>query len=139
MHYSETALSGRIPGLKLLHYADLVRDGRGAVEAVAKAAGIDADPDLIERVARASSFDSMRAKAADYVPVGGTGFWKSDAGFFDSASSGKWQGVLSDADLDAYRARLEALVPDASARAWVGTRQHGGVSPCLHSGRRSFR
>ncbi len=126
MHYNETVLSGRLPDLRLLHYADLVRDGRLAVEKIARAAGIDADPDLVERVAEGSSFDSMKAKAVDYVPVGGTGFWKSDANFFDSATSGKWKGVLSEADLKAYRARLEELVPDVRARAWLENGDTGG-------------
>ena len=119
MHYSKTVLSGRIPDLKTLHYADLVRDSRRAVETVAEAIGIDADPSLVERVTKASSFSSMKAKAADYVPVGGTGFWKSDSNFFDSATSGKWIGKLSDEDLHFYNARLEELVPDAKARAWL--------------------
>ena len=112
-------LSDRIPDLKVFHYSDLLRDGRYTVERLAKAVEIEADPNLIARIAEASSFRSMKAKAADFVPVGGTGFWKSDANFFDSATSGKWQGVLSKDELHAYNERLEELVPDAEARAWL--------------------
>ncbi len=61
----------------------------------------------------------MKAKAADYAPVGGTGFWKSDANFFDSASSNKWDGKLSEKELARYRERLEELIPDARARDWL--------------------
>lgn len=127
-HYTETVLSGSVPDLKVFHYADLVLDGHKAVERFVECAGIDADDHLIDRVAHASSFSSMKAKAADYAPVGGTGFWKSDANFFDSATSGKWNGVLSDEDLQAYNERLEELIPDAAARTWL---EYGDASNAM--------
>ena len=119
MHYRETALSGRLPDLKLFHYADMIRDGRRAVQALAIAAGIEADDSLIDRVTAATAFGAMKANAADYAPVAGTGFWKSDSNFFDSASSGKWEGQLSADEIGTYRERLGALIPDPSARAWL--------------------
>ncbi len=122
LHYTETALSGRLPGLKLFHYADMVRDGRRAVQALAEAAEIDADDRLIDQVAEATAFGAMKARAADFAPVAGTGFWKSDHNFFDSASSRKWEGQLSDEELGLYRNRLATLVPDAAARDWL---EHG--------------
>ncbi len=118
-HYLETALSGRLPDLKLFHYSDMRRDSRRAVQALAVAVGLDADASLIDKVTEATDFRSMKAMAADYAPVGGTGFWKSDADFFDSASSRKWEGRLSDEELALYRRRLEELVPDARARHWL--------------------
>ncbi len=118
-HYTQTVLSNRIPNLKALHYADMRKDGRQTVELVAEAAKITVNASVIEDVAVATSFASMKAKAADFAPVGGTGYWKSDAKFFDSASSGKWRGVLSNDQLNAYHARLEELVPDPDARAWL--------------------
>ena len=119
MHYSETALTGRLPDLKLFHYADMIRDGRRTVQALAEAAGIDADGGLIDKVAAATAFGAMKANAVDYAPVGGTGFWKSDSNFFDSASSGKWEGQLSANEIGLYRERLAALIPDPAARAWL--------------------
>ena len=86
LHYRETVCSDRVPDLNLLHYADMLRDGRGAVERLAQAIGID-DTSLVDRVAEATAFGRMKANAANFAPVAGTGFWKSDAGFFDSASS----------------------------------------------------
>jgi len=119
LHYTQTVLSDRLPDLKVFHYSDLLLDGRAAVERLAAAVGIEADTNLIARIAEASSFRSMKAKAADFAPVGGTGFWKSDANFFDSATSGKWQSVLSTEDLHEYNVRLQELVPDVEARAWL--------------------
>lgn len=118
-HYTNTVLSGRLADLKVFHYSDMVRDGRRTVQALAAAAGIDASAGLIDTVTRATAFGAMKAKAADYAPVGGTGFWKSDESFFDSASSSKWSGKLSEEELALYRGRLEELIPDIRARNWL--------------------
>lgn len=118
LHYVQTACSDRLPDLKLFHYADMRADGRDAVARLARAIGID-DPALVDRVAEATGFERMKAKAAEFAPVGGTGFWKSDRGFFDSASSGKWEGVLSETEMTRFGARLAELVPDAEARRWL--------------------
>lgn len=119
IHYTNTVLSGRLPDLKLFHYTNMVRDGRRTVEALAAAAKIDATSSVIDTVTEATAFGAMKAKAADYAPVGGTGFWKSDANFFDSASSNKWAGKLSEEELALYRGRLKELIPDARARNWL--------------------
>ncbi len=118
-HYRETVCADRVPDLKLFHYADMIRDGRRTVEDLAEAGGIDADAALIDRVAEATSFGEMKANAASYAPVGGTGFWKSDANFFDSASSRKWEGELSDEEFELYRTRVDEQLPDKPARAWL--------------------
>lgn len=119
MHYANTALSGRLPDLKQFHYSDMVRDGRRTVEALAAAAGIDASATVIDTVTKVTAFGAMKAKAADYAPVGGTGFWKSDGNFFDSASSNKWDGKLSEEELTIYEGRLKELIPDVQARDWL--------------------
>lgn len=122
MHYTETVLSERVPGLKAFHYSDMSRNGRRAVEALAKAAGIDADDALIDAVTEATSFATMKANAQDYAPVAGTGYWKSDAGFFDSGSSQKWVDQCTDEDLALFESRLAELIPDEEARHWL---KHG--------------
>jgi aryl sulfotransferase len=128
-HYTRTALSGRLPDLKLFHYSDMVRDGRRTVEALALAAEINATAGLIDTVTAATAFGAMKAKAADYVPVAGTGFWKSDENFFDSGSSRKWEGQLSEAELAFYRGRLQELIPDSRDRQWL--EGSGGQTPSV--------
>ncbi len=119
VHYTRTVLSGRLPDLAVFHYADMIRDGRRAVQALARAARIDADAALIDIVTAATAFGAMKAKAADFAPVSGTGFWKSEANFFESASSRKWEGQLSGDDLERYHNRISELVPDPGARTWL--------------------
>ena len=60
----------------------------------------------------------MKANADRFTPSAGQGFWNSDAGFFDSASSNKWEGRLTEADLAAYGAVMDgALSPED--RRWL--------------------
>jgi hypothetical protein len=119
LHYRETVLSGRVPHLAVLHYSDMLRDGRGTVQHLAAAAGIEASAELIDQVTAATAFGAMKARAVEYAPVGGTGYWRSDAGFFDSGGSGKWEGQLSQTEIDLFNARLAELVPDDKARNWL--------------------
>ena len=108
-----------------LHYADMLRDLPGTVEAIAAHVGISHPPELIAQIVDAATFDSMKRNAHLYTPSAGKGFWQNDAGFFDSASSNKWVGKLSDAHLEAYDARMsELLTPEE--RAWL---EWGSVPP----------
>ncbi|MGI3168225.1 sulfotransferase domain-containing protein [Pseudooceanicola sp. C21-150M6] len=118
-HYLQTARSGRVPGLVLMHYADMIRDAEGTLRQLAGAAGIAVSDAAIAAIAEASGIDAMRGKAELYAPVGGTGFWKEDAAFFATGGAGNWQGQLTEADLAAYEARITALIPDPEARGWL--------------------
>ena len=117
LQYTQTACLKRQPDLKVFHYTDFVKDGHAAVAQLARAIGID-DPDLIDRVAEATSFSSMKSNAGNFAPAAGTGYWRADGGFFDSATSGKWDGQLSEQELQQFDARLAELVPDKAAREW---------------------
>jgi aryl sulfotransferase len=53
-----------------------------------------------------------------YAPSGGKGFFKSDTEFFQSGTSGKWEGNLTDKELAGYDAMMDAhLSPED--RAWL--------------------
>ncbi|MEM6888202.1 MAG: sulfotransferase domain-containing protein [Pseudomonadota bacterium] len=118
-HYSETVRSGRWSALTLLHYNDMLRAPRKCVSKLAKALAVDADEETIDEITKATSFGAMKARAADFAPVAGTGFWKSDKSFFDAGSTGKWADKLSTADVARFRARWAALLPDSEARRWI--------------------
>jgi aryl sulfotransferase len=69
-------------------------------------------------ITEAATFDNMKANAGRFTPSAGQGFWKADAGFFDSATSNKWEGQLTADDLAAYDAKVDAeLSPEE--RAWL--------------------
>lgn len=124
-HYVETLQTDRRPRPAMLHYADMMADRRRAVGLLAEIADIEIDETLTDVVVEASSFGAMKAKAADFAPAGGTGLFRTDDGFFDSAQSQKWLGQITQDELDLYEKRLAELIPDASARAWL---QYGNRS-----------
>ncbi|MDF2231400.1 sulfotransferase domain-containing protein [Albimonas sp. CAU 1670] len=124
-HYRETALSGRLPDLRVMHYADMVADHRGAVQALAGAIGVEASPALIDAIVQATAFDTMRAEAHRYVPEPGTGFWHDDAGFFAKGGAGRWREVVPETALPRYAERLAELIPDPQARRWL---EEGGAA-----------
>lgn len=117
-HYkAASALAGR-PNVTLFHYADMTRDLRGTFANVAKLLGITHSAEVMVQLVNAAGFDNMKANAARFAPSGGKGFMKSDAEFFHSGTSGKWEGALSDTELAAYDALMDAhLTPQD--RAWL--------------------
>jgi hypothetical protein len=125
-HFRATVLERRVPGLVLLHYTEMIADRRDAVRRLAEGAGIDADESLLDEVVNATSFEMMREGAERYVPEAGKGFWENDAAFFDSGTSEKWRGQLSERELELYAARIGELVPEQRARRWL---ERGGTSP----------
>lgn len=126
-HYLETLRADRGNGLVTLHYADMTRDLPGTLRHLVKALEIDADDALIEDVVEATRIDTMRADAAKYAPVGGTGFWNSDAAFFATGGIGNWRGQLNEAQVARYDALIAELIPDRKARLWLED-GNGGAS-----------
>lgn len=129
LHFLRTAGAERPRNVKAFHYADMLRDPHRAVGAMAEAVGIAPEPALIDAVTKATAFNAMRTRAATYAPVAGTGFWKSDAGFFDAARSGSWRAQLSPEQITQYETRLASLLPDAGARQWLEMGEGGSPSP----------
>ncbi len=112
-----TALADK-PNVTLFHYADMSRDLQATFKHVAKLLDIECPPHVLDQLVRAAGFDNMRANAERFAPSGGKGFMKSDTDFFHSGTSGKWVGKLTDAELDAYDAMMNAhLTP--KERAWL--------------------
>ncbi|MEO0939005.1 MAG: sulfotransferase domain-containing protein [Pseudomonadota bacterium] len=117
-HYAAARAAGARSNVSLFHYADMSRDLPGTFARVAALMGVSYPADVVKALIAAAGFDHMRANAARYAPGGGTGFMKDDAAFFDSGSSGKWEGKLSTAELAAYDAAMDAAL-DPEARAWL--------------------
>jgi aryl sulfotransferase len=117
-HY--TCTRAREPRENLIrpHYADMLRDLPGAVAALAAHLGIAHPAGVMAAIAEAATFARMKANAARFTPSAGQGFWKADTGFFDSATSRTWEGVLTDDDLAACDARMNAHLT-AEERAWL--------------------
>ena len=117
-HYKAALACASRPNVSLFHYADMTRDLPGTFARLAELLDIAHPPHVMDTLIAAATFDNMKAHAARFAPAGGTGFMKSDSEFFHSGSSGKWEGVLSDRELAAYDAILDAHLTEAE-RAWL--------------------
>ncbi|MEM7724313.1 MAG: sulfotransferase domain-containing protein [Pseudomonadota bacterium] len=125
-HYRRTVDTLRGRDLTVLHYADMMADRAGAVARLAQAAGITPDAEVMAAVTEATGFEAMKARATEYAPGGGTGLWQSDTDFFAKGGTGNWAGVLSDAQVARYQARMAELVPEPALRLWL---EQGGPHP----------
>lgn len=117
-HYKAAKALAARPNVTMLHYADMTRDLPATFAHLAKLLDAPHSDAVMERLIQTASFDNMRAKAERYAPAGGKGFMESDAAFFHSGSSGKWEGALSEAELSAYDAIMDAQLSPAE-RAWL--------------------
>ena len=117
-HFRATCAREPRANLLRLHYADMQRDLPGAVAKIAAHVGISHPPELMARLVAAAEFSNMKANAARFAPLAGQDFWRNDAAFFDSATSNKWEGVLTAEDLAAYETTIAAMLKPA-ARRWL--------------------
>ena len=81
----------------------------------------------LEAIARSAQFENMQANARAKVKQSAqsSATFNDPAAFFDSASSRKWEGKLTDEDLAAFHKRLAQLLPKDDAD-WL---QSGGELP----------
>ncbi|SHI06361.1 sulfotransferase domain-containing protein [Marivita hallyeonensis] len=117
-HYKAAKALADRPNVTLFHYADMTRDLAGTMETVAALLDISHPRALVDKLIQAATFDNMKTNATRFAPSGGKGFFKSDAEFFHSGTSGKWHGVLTPDELAAYNAMMDAHLPPEE-RAWL--------------------
>ena len=130
-HYRTVLDAARERGnIHVFHYSDLIRDLGGGMAAVARALGVSHTPELMAELVQTATFKNMKADPARFAPSGGQGVWKDEAAFFDSASSGKWQGRLSEAALARYEAVMDRALSEAERR-WL---ENGRVSAAPDGG-----
>ncbi len=118
VHYKSFNDWRALPNLHFFHYEDMKRDLSGSVERLAEIFGYDVDAAFIEAVAEAATFSNMKKNAEKFAPSADRKIWKDNAQFFESGTSNKWEGVLSDDLLDQYSDRMNGLL-DRSDRTWL--------------------
>ncbi|MEM8653441.1 MAG: sulfotransferase domain-containing protein [Pseudomonadota bacterium] len=123
-HYEAAAALAGWPNVSLFHYADMTRDLPGTFARVADLLDVTHTPERMERLVDVARFDHMRTYAERYAPAGGKGFMRSDAAFFDSGTSGKWEGALTAAEMAAYDAMMDRALT-VRQRAWLEFGEEG--------------
>lgn len=117
-HYKAALALVDRPNVTMLHYADMSRELAGTFDQIASLLGVSYAPEVMAQLVATATYDNMKAKADRYAPSGGKGFMKSDSDFFYSGTSNKWLGKLSDKEMAAYDAMMDAAL-SAEERAWL--------------------
>jgi hypothetical protein len=126
-HYKTFKEWARLSNVHFFHYADMRRDLSGQTARISEILGYSYTVDLLNEIADSLQFEQVKANAQNALDHGvqSSATFNDPAAFFDSASSGKWIGKLSDSDLASYRSRLADLLPEADAQ-WL---ENGGELP----------
>jgi len=120
-HYrSALTLAGR-ENFLCLHYADMTHNLASAFSQISEHVGISHPPSVMAKLINAVKFRSMKRSAERFAMSAREDFWRNDADFFDSGTSRKWIGLLSDDDIAAYDARMIELLNE-DERQWL---EHG--------------
>jgi hypothetical protein len=109
-HYRSFAKWAHLPNVHFAHYADLTAYLPSEVARYAQIIGSDISSNMAQAIAEAASFGSMKSltrRELDGTNAGGA--FAVPSSFFDSATSNKWEGRLSDAQLAAYHTRFAEL------------------------------
>ncbi len=117
-HYKSFKKWQHLPNVHLFHYADMRADLPRAMARFADILGYDFDDATMTALIKGATFGEMRKNANRFTPSAGMEVFKNDAGFFNSATAGKWVKHLTDADMVQYTARMDQLL-DAKDRHWL--------------------
>jgi Sulfotransferase domain. len=116
----------------MCHYADYTTDLPEELVRLGRALGYDITDDQARDLAAAASLDRMRARADDVAPNAGA-IWKDTRAFFRSGGFGEWRDRVTDEDLAAYDATVQAVAAsDLAAWAHEG-RLASGIEPATRS------
>ena len=121
--FRRSVLSDRLKRKLVLNYAAISRDHEGAVRRLDGFLGTGASDDLMGAITRATAFDAMRSKAADFAPEAANDLWHDDANFFAGGRSGAWAKSFTEKQIAAYDTRFAELLPEPELRRWIETGQ----------------
>ncbi|WP_340588977.1 sulfotransferase domain-containing protein [Erythrobacter alti] len=101
------------PNVLLLHYNDLKADREGEMRRVAQFCGIETPEPLWTQMVEAAGFDAMKRDSEALLPNLMEAFEGGARRFVNKGTNKRWEGVLSEEDLEDYRALMEQeLEPD---------------------------
>ncbi|MBT0958220.1 sulfotransferase domain-containing protein [Alphaproteobacteria bacterium KMM 3653] len=127
-HFQAALAFAQRENVLCLHYADMTRDLTGAVQRIAAHISIAHPPEVMNALVEAARFGNMKKNAERFAVSAREGFWRKDSDFFDSGSSQKWVGVLSDADLADYEAQIAKRLT-TQEQGWLENGSQTGALP----------
>jgi len=107
-----------LENILFVHYADLLREPEAEIARIAAFLDIEVSPDTLLRIVDRTSFASMRAHS-DRIVGRAAAFWENGGKtFLNKGTNGRWREVLTEDDLEAYRAMLARAVPP-DCQVWL--------------------
>src|SRR5579863_9747234 len=111
-----------LPNILLVHFADLLEDPKRQLRRIAKHLDITIDEQLLPGILQRISFQGMKENFGAIMPEAKELFREGANTFMNKGTNGRWQGVLTEAELDQCRKAAEReLTPDCAK--WL---EHGG-------------
>lgn len=106
------------PNLLMVHYSDLKADLEGGMRRIGAFLGIETPEENWPAFVDAASFATMKRDGDSFMPSAAM-IWEGGAErFFHKGTNGRWQGVLTDGDLELYDAACaRTLTPEL--RQWL--------------------
>lgn len=116
------------PNVLLVHYNDLKADREGEMRRIAQFCGIETPEPLFAEMVAAAGFGSMKRDGAQMLGLAAQAFKGGADTFLHKGTNERWRGILTEQDLDDYRAAMEASVP-ADLKAWLEYGRRALVAP----------
>lgn len=103
LHHAKTWWDYRhLPNIHFVHYEDLLKDLDGEMRRVSAYLDIPVNEEIWPTLVEAMTFKSMKANADHMAPGGTQGAWKDVSNFFHKGTNKRWQGVLTDEQVQKY-------------------------------------
>ena len=108
-----------LPNVRLVHYADLLRDLEGEMRALAAFLGTEVPEARWPVLVEACRFESMRETAINTIDGAMKVMFKDGARtFFNKGTNGRWRDVLTADDMKLYETAVDRVL-GADARRWM--------------------
>jgi aryl sulfotransferase len=123
LHHAQTWWDFRhLPNILLVHYTDLLAEPERQIRRIAKFLDIEIAEPMLPGILERISFGGMKQNFTSIMPEADQYFRGGAATFMNKGTNGRWQGVLTEQELEQARAAVEReLTPDCAS--WL---EHGG-------------
>lgn len=112
-----------LDNMLFVHFVDLLKDLDGEMRRISAYLDIPVNEDIWPELVKGATFGEMKSNAAHMAPGATKGLWKDASSFFHKGTSRRWEGSLTDDQIEHYRAVAKAKL-EPELEQWL---EHGGV------------
>lgn len=109
-HFRVTLALSDHPNVHIFHYQNLTNDLFSEMLRVAHVLDLDYSPGEFEKLVKEATFPAMKEKAHIRAPGVKGGLFESPRDFFHSGKGRKWEGILSNHEIAAYKDRMSSVL-----------------------------